>query len=223
MCDGDFERVNHPGGHGAPIARQPAKWLTGGVGNDPGGMSGRVWSHRCRLRGISWRSGEHCDAAVAVEQEPGGGPAVDDAHDAAACPVYEPSRRVEDPPSKGLRSRLTPRHAPSMHKSCNHRTRSADRGRGRAMCQAALASKLVNGNRVSPESFSRQMCCFVRRGHGRAWWHRGSSGRPPGRCRSPGSGSRARGTGCVGPRGGAVHAGRSTELHGEACAPRSGW
>jgi len=53
----------------------------------------------------------------------------------------------------GVKNDQTPRKQTSW----NHRTRSAVMAT--TMSQVALSSKLVKGNRVSPESFRRQMCC----------------------------------------------------------------
>jgi len=100
-----------------------------GVKNDQTPALGRAAPRWCRLAGRRDRSVEKGDALVGADEDVGRRPVLDDAHDAAS-------------------HKQTSWHNP---------TRSA--AMATTMSQVALSSELVKGNRVSPESFRRQMCC----------------------------------------------------------------
>ena len=167
---------------------------------------------RRRLRGVcrqavaicygsADRSGDQCDAPIGTEQHVGSGPAIEDAHDALAGTMNGRPGACKSPHRRAL-GRAFPQE-PSRHSSWSQRTRSAD---NRGHHPVGVGFDLVKGNARAPSPSAAR--CALDMGVGP---HDGveSRGHRPGRCRSPSSGTRGRGTGCAGRRGGAARAGRS--------------
>ena len=75
-------------------------------------VSGRASSIWCRLTGCWSGSGEELDVPVGVEEDLGGGPAVDDPDDLSAGPTHESSRGVEERPAQCLRPGVSPGEVP---------------------------------------------------------------------------------------------------------------
>jgi hypothetical protein len=71
------------------------------------------------------RSGQQGNAFIGTEQEIGRGPTVEETHDDASRTEDEAPRGVEDLPTQGLRTSLSP--AAFGHSNWNHRTRSPAR------------------------------------------------------------------------------------------------
>ena len=79
-----------------------------GIESSRAGVFGRVSSTWCRLPSFLAGSGDQFNTPVGIEEDLGGGPAVDDAHDAPACSMDEPSRGMEDPPPQRLGPGVAP-------------------------------------------------------------------------------------------------------------------
>jgi hypothetical protein len=92
---------------------------------------------------VQGRSGDEGDALIGVEQDAGGGPAVEDANDLLAGAADDPGGGVPEGPAQRFGFGGT-------------------EGSGQAELlepadQAALASKSQKGNRLAAESFRRRM------------------------------------------------------------------
>ena len=143
------------------------------------GRFGRYWdvSGGGDVRGMpTWtRSGDEGDAPVGVEQCGGGGPAVEDAHDASSGAVHEPGGGVPQPPAQRLgfgdgerrrSGRAAGTSAPGRRRSRPRRAR-----RGWRRCR-----RRGSGWRRSPSVGG----CGLRRGRGRACARPASTGSPVG-------------------------------------------